>query len=100
MLDFFAFRAKARETFPSLIVSVLMWEEGSGAGGEVTMYKAKVSGQGIGAQLQSQGDNADQVLTDLIALVGKARGTVKAGKRAWLENRREIAVRPEYRAAA
>jgi hypothetical protein len=100
MLDFFAFRDKARETFPSLIVSVTMEMKGSGAGGEITMYKAKVSGQGIGAELSCEGDNGEQVLTDLIAKVGAARREVNTGKKAWQMAGRTIAPRPAYRAAA
>lgn len=94
MLDFFAFRTKARETFSTLIVSVLMWEKGSGIGGEVTMYKVKVSGQGIGGELTTQGDDAEQVLKNMIGLVGYARRKVNENKRGWQQ--REVVVRPMH----
>lgn len=100
MLDFFAFRDKARAAFPSLIVSVLMWEKGSGAGGEVTMYKVKVSGQGIGGEFSSQGTDAEEALIDLIQKVAGGRAVVRVAKTAWQQSRREITVRPSRRLVA
>ena len=99
MLDYFAFRDLARATFPSLIVSTMMYEKGSGAGGEVTMYRVKVSGQGIGEALATDGLDGQLVLDEMVRLVGISRGTVQRARHAYLDNRRVIVERPLRRAA-
>ena len=73
MCDYFAFRTKANATFPGLIVSVMMFDKGSGKGVSVTMYRVKVAGMAIGADLTSQGASGEEVLTELVRKVGKAR---------------------------
>lgn len=42
-----AFRQQVRTTFPTLACSVMMYEKGSGVGGELTMFRAKVQGQPV-----------------------------------------------------
>lgn len=77
MLDYFAFRNKATATFPTLIVSVMMYEQGSGLGREVTMYRVKVAGMAIGADIKQEGMDAEVVLREAVRQVGKAREAVK-----------------------
>lgn len=88
MCDFFAFRAKANATFPDLIVSVMMFEEGKGKSLPVTMYRMKVAGMAIGDTLTSQGASAEEVLKALVRRVGAARRAKKEAA-----NNRELARR-------
>ena len=88
MCDFAAFRTKARATFSTLIVSVMMFEHGSGKGGEVTMYRVKVAGMAIGEDITCQGPNAEDVLREAVRRVAAAR---KAKKEA--DNARDLARR-------
>jgi hypothetical protein len=82
MCDYFAFRTKAIATFPDLIVSVMMFDKGSGKDVSLTMYRVKVAGMAIGADLSSQGASAEEVLTELVRQVGKARRAKKEADRA------------------
>ena len=77
MLDYFAFRNKATATFPNLVVSVMMYERGSGLGGEVTMYRVKVAGMAIGEDVKSEGADAETVLREAVRRVSVARKAVK-----------------------
>ncbi len=95
MCDYFAFRDKARATFPGLIVSVMMFEKGSGKGGEVTMYRVKAAGMAIGEDLTSEGACADEVLTAMVRKVGAARRAVKEAANARALARRAAAVQPQ-----
>lgn len=73
MCDFAAFRSKANATFPDLIVSVMMFEEGKGKSVPVTMYRVKVAGMAIGDNLTSQAASVEGVLGALVRKVGAAR---------------------------
>ncbi|MDF7815335.1 hypothetical protein [Hymenobacter sp. YC55] len=88
MCDFFAFRDNAKAAFSTLIVSVMMYEKGSGMGGEIVMYRVKVAGMAIGEDLTSEGPNPEEVLTNLRRKVGAARRVKKAA-----DNARELARR-------
>lgn len=71
------FRNKANATFPGLIVSVLMFEKGSGKAIPVTMYRVKVAGMAIGEDLASEGASVDDVLSALVRKVCAARRAKK-----------------------
>lgn len=95
MCDYFAFRDKARAMFPGLIISVMMFEQGSGKGGEVTMYRVKAAGMSIGSDLSAQGANDEEVLTAMVRKVGAARRAKKAADNARDVARRAGAVKPQ-----
>ena len=95
MCDFTAFRNKARATFPDLIVSVMMFEKGNGRGVELTMYRVKVAGMSIGADLTSQGVRSEDVLSGLVRQVGAARRAKKEADYARAVARRAAAAQPQ-----
>lgn len=88
MCDFAAFRNKANAAFPDLIVSVLMFERGRSRSVPVTMYRVKVAGMAIGADLASQGESVAEVLASLARLVGAARREKKEADQARMIARR------------
>lgn len=92
MCDYADFRSKAREAFSTLIVSVLMFEEGSGRGGEVTYYRVKVAGQAIGPDaLTATAASAQDAIDALIRKVGQARRQVQQARQQQQVNRRALA---------
>ena len=81
MNDFQDFRNQAHRAFPSLIVSVLMFERGSGRGGEVTYYRVKVAGQAIGPEpLVATAPEPQAAIDALVRQVGQARREVSAAR--------------------
>ena len=92
MCDFANFRTQAREAFSTLIVSVLMFEKGSGRGGEVTYYRVSVAGQAIGPDaLSATADSAQGAIDALIRQVGQARRQVQQARQQQQLNRRALA---------
>ena len=81
MNDFQDFRNQAHRAFPSLIVSVLMFERGSGRGGEVTYYRVKVAGMAIGPEaLSATATSAQGAIDALIRQVGQTRRQVQQAR--------------------
>lgn len=92
MCDFANFRTQAREVFSTLIVSVLMFERGSGRGGEVTYYRVKVAGMAIGPDaLSATATSAQEAINALISKVGQARRQVNEARQQQQLNRRALA---------
>jgi hypothetical protein len=98
MCEFIPFRNRARQEFPDLIVSVHMFEQGSGGGGEVIQYQVDVAGQPIGtAPLSATATSVDDVIKALIKLVAPARRAVRQARDA---GQRARSARPSYRSVA
>ncbi|WP_125921685.1 hypothetical protein [Hymenobacter lapidarius] len=91
MCDFVNFRNKAREAFSTLIVSVLMFEKGSGRGGEVTYYRVKVAGPAIGPDpMSATAASAQAAIDALIRQVGQARRQVSEARQQQQLSRRAL----------
>lgn len=92
MCDFANFRSQARQAFSTLIVSVLMFEKGSGRGGEVTYYRVKVAGMAIGPDpLSATATSAQDAIDALIRQVGQARRQVQQARQQRQVSRRALA---------
>ena len=92
MYSFSDFCKQARAAFPDLIVSVRMYERGSGTGGEVTMYRLSAQGQNIGAAtLTADADTQPEVIKSLSCQVGQARRQVQAQRKAQQQAQRPAA---------
>ena len=78
MSDFLDFSRAARAAFPSLHVSVMMYEKASARGGELLYYRLKVEGMALGTEALTATDtSAEQVINTMIGQVGRARRLVR-----------------------
>lgn len=94
MCEFKTFRTQARQAFPDLLVTVTMFEEASGVGGEITYYQLTAKGLPIGAATPTaKATTADDAIKALIRLVAPARRAARTARENGL---RERSRRPAY----